>query len=126
MGGTDLKAERSAAVLKLIDEYTQRGQSISTSLAPQATTGVFSTLKGDPAFPPGLDRETTCQIVRDAQRLGVLVEEDYEYSRGKFKPRWRVKVPGMGADAPSETPAEPAAGSAQGEIWRRHCATLRT
>lgn len=102
------KAAQAATVLRLIGEYHERGHSIGTSLAPQATTGVFKTLKGDPAFPKGLDFEGTCQIIRDAQRMGVLVEEDHKYSRAKFRPRWRLKTI-------STPPDEPVAGSAQSE-----------
>jgi AAA domain/Primase C terminal 2 (PriCT-2) len=101
------KAARAETVLRLIGEYFERGQNIGTSLAPQATTGVFKSLKDDPAFPKDLDFDETCQIVRDAQRMGALVEEDYEYSRGKFRPRWKLKTTG--------TPPDEPAGSAQSD-----------
>ncbi|MES2279945.1 MAG: AAA family ATPase [Pseudomonadota bacterium] len=80
------------ALLALIDEYSKRGHSIGTSLALQATTGIYKTLKDDPKFPVGLDFKRTCQLARAAQQAGMLVEEEYVYSRGKRHTRWKVNI----------------------------------
>jgi len=63
---------------------------MSASLAPQATTGVYATLKGDPAFPKGLSRKRTNELVRTLKRDGVLIEEPYKRGNRTDAERWMV------------------------------------
>jgi RecA-family ATPase len=76
-------------ILRLIDQYYRRGQWISTSLAPQSTAGVYATLKGDPGFPK-LNRKQTDVIVRNLERDGSLVKEEYRRTAGGKDERWKV------------------------------------
>lgn len=82
--------DREATIARLIGEYYARGQFMSTSLAPQATTGVYDTLKGDPAFPQKLSRKRTADVVRNLKRDGVLVEEPYKRPNRAIGERWMV------------------------------------
>lgn len=84
--GTDY----AATIVRLIGEYYGREQYMSASLAPQATTGVYETLKGDPEFPRGLSRKKTSSIIRDLKRDGVLVEEPYKRPNRTSGERWMV------------------------------------
>ena len=61
---------------------------MSASLAPQASTGVFDTLKSDPGFPKGLSRKPTADIVRGLKRDGVLAEEPYKRPNRSWAERW--------------------------------------
>ena len=80
----------SEAILRLIDEYYQRGAYISTSLAPQASSGVYASLSGDPQFPVGVGKKKTAEIVRQLERAGDLVEEKYQRSNRSTAGRWKV------------------------------------
>lgn len=84
------KEDRAKAILTLIDEYYQRGEFMSTSPAANAPTGVFATLKGDPAFPRSLNWKKTTNIVRDLVRAGELVAEEYKTPSRHTRERWRV------------------------------------
>ena len=79
-----------ATIARLVGEYYARGQYMSTSLAPQATTGVYDTLRGDPAFPPKLSRKRTVAMVRNLKREGILVEEPYKRANRAAGERWML------------------------------------
>lgn len=79
-------------LLRLIASYYQRGTSISTSFAANATTGVYATLKDDPDFPRGLNRKKTDALVRQLQRDGALASEQYRRPNRTFADRWVVVV----------------------------------
>lgn len=83
-------ADHAPTILRLIGEYCARGKSISASLAPNATTGVYATLKGDEAFPQGLTRKRTNDIVRDLERSGALVVEPYQRANRSPGERWAI------------------------------------
>lgn len=75
---------------QLIGDYYSRGKYISTSFAPQATTGVYDTLKGDPAFPRGLSKKRTSDVVRSLERDGALVVEPYQRKNRSWAERWAI------------------------------------
>ncbi|WP_312784454.1 AAA family ATPase [Brevundimonas sp.] len=77
-------------LLTLIGAYYERGSYMSTSFAPQATTGVYLTLKDDPQFPRGLSRKRTEKLVRQLERDGRLVKEEYRRSNRSASERWAV------------------------------------
>lgn len=79
-----------SALLSLIAEYYERGTYISTSLAPQASTGVYATLKTDPRFPRGLNRKRTEELVRQLERDCSIVKEDYKRGNRAMGERWAV------------------------------------
>lgn len=82
--------DHGPALLTLIESYYQRGTFVSTSLAPQATSGVFATLKGDPDFPRGLTKKQTDGLVRQLERDGALMCEHYRRANRTYAERWRV------------------------------------
>lgn len=82
--------DHGPTIARLIAKYYERGEFMSTSLAAQATTGVYSTLKGDPDFPKGLTRKRTADFVRDLKRSGILVEEPYQRPNRSHAERWAV------------------------------------
>jgi hypothetical protein len=77
-------------LFQLIGDYYSRGKYISTSFAPQATTGVYDTLKGDPAFPRGLSKKRTSDVVRSLERDGALVVEPYQRKNRSWAERWAI------------------------------------
>jgi hypothetical protein len=94
--------DHAQTILNLIGEYYDRGQYVSVSLAPNATTGVYNILNGDPRFPRKLlgkhGKKKITNIVRDLQRNGELVKEPYRRIGGGKTERWRV------ATTPDYTP----------------------
>jgi RecA-family ATPase len=91
-GSMERGGNYAPTILRLIREYYERGQWISTSLAPQATTGVYQTLKGDPNCPP-IGRKRLDDLIRNLERDQQLVREDYRRTNGGKSERW--KVPGL-------------------------------
>jgi RecA-family ATPase len=84
------EADHRETVLRLIEDYSARGKSISTSLAPQATTGVYATLSGDPAWPRSLTRKRTAVLVRELERAGDLSAQTYQRGNRGHGERWAV------------------------------------
>lgn len=105
--GPDNTAEHASTILRLIGEYYARGKSISASLAANAATGVYATLKGDPAFPQGLTKKRTNDIVRDLERSGALVIESYKRANRADAERWAI---GRDPNEPFILGAQPAHG----------------
>ena len=105
--GSD-QGDREAALLGLIADYYARGIFMSTSLAAQATSGVFSTLRDDPKFPRRLNRKQTSKLIRKLHREGCLIEEPYKRANRSTGVRWAVA---RSAPIPDE---DPSAHSAQG------------
>lgn len=84
------EADNGEALLKLIAEHYERGCYMSTSLAPQATTGVYATLRDAPGFPRGLPRKRVEALVRQMERDGLLVREEYKRGNRAMGERWAV------------------------------------
>lgn len=84
------EADHGPAILRLIAEYYERNKFMSTSLAPQATTGVYAMLKSDPGFPAGLKRARTNEMVRQLERDGLLIAEEYKRGNRAVGERWAV------------------------------------
>jgi RecA-family ATPase len=78
-------------ILNLIDKYYQREKWIGTSLAANASTGVFATLKGDPEFIAlKVSKKRTESIVRQLERDGMLKPEAFKNKNRKSDERWKV------------------------------------
>ncbi|WP_106639506.1 AAA family ATPase [Allosphingosinicella vermicomposti] len=92
------EADHGPTILRLIAEYYARNKFMSTSLAPQASTGVYATLKSDPQFPVGLTRKRTNQVVRQLERDGLLIEETYKRGNRATGERWAVALGPNGAN----------------------------
>jgi len=86
----DDEPDHRETILRLVQEYTARGKSISTSLAPQATTGLYATLSGDPAWPRSLNKKRTVALVRELERAGDLIAETYSRGNRGRAERWAV------------------------------------
>jgi RecA-family ATPase len=84
------EANHGSTILRLIAEYYERNKFMSTSLAPQASTGVYATLKSDPSFPTGLSRKRTNEVVRQLERDGLLIAEPYKRGNRATGERWAV------------------------------------
>jgi RecA-family ATPase len=84
------ESDRGATLLRLIAEHYERGTYMSTSLAPQASTGVYATLKDAPGFPRGLTRKRVEALVRQLERDCLLVKEDYKRGNRAMGERWAV------------------------------------
>lgn len=84
------EADHGHTVLRLISEYYGRHTYMSTSLAPQAHTSVYATLRTDPAWPRGLSRKRATELVRQLQRDGLLVSERYQRGNRAWAERWAV------------------------------------
>jgi AAA domain len=86
------ETDHGPTVLRLISEYYRRATYISTSLAPQAHTGVYATLRSDPSFPKGMSRKRTTELVRQLQRDGMLTAERYQRGNRTWAERWAVAL----------------------------------
>ena len=86
-----VEQDHGPALLELIAVANERGTSISTSLAPQASTGVYATLSSDPRFPRALSRKKTADLVRRLDRDGLLVKEPFQRGNRSVGERWVVK-----------------------------------
>ena len=85
------RQDYSELFLKLIDERYQRGQFMSTSVAPQASTGVYASLKDDEQFPKELTRAATNAIVQSLVASGRLCSEEYQRPNRSKDSRWKVE-----------------------------------
>lgn len=83
-------ADHAATIARLIQGYYARGTFISTSLAPNAPTGAYATLKNDPQFPSGLSKKRTIELVRRLERDGILSKEPYQRANRGWAERWMV------------------------------------
>ena len=83
-------ADHAATIARLIQGYYARGTYISTSLAPNAPTGAYATLKNDPQFPSGLSKKRTIELVRRLERDGILSKEPYQRANRGWAERWMV------------------------------------
>lgn len=86
------ETDHGLALLSLIGEYYAKGSYISTSLAPQATTGAYAMLNGDPRFPRGLTRKRTEELVRHLERDGRIRKEEYKRANRGTGERWVVTL----------------------------------
>lgn len=79
-------SEERSAVMALISEYYGRGEYLPTSQG--APNNAFKVLSGDQGFPARLDRIAFYQIIRDAERSGLLVRERFKTDGRKERERW--------------------------------------
>lgn len=87
---TGASQDHASAIARLIKDYYARGTFISTSLAPNAPTGAYATLKDDPQFPRRLSKKRTIDLVRGLERDGVLSKEPYQRANRGWAERWKV------------------------------------
>jgi len=76
-------------VLAVLDEFYRRGEFCSTSTT--AHTNAFKVLGSEPGFPK-LTKPELWQLLRDAERQGLIVREDYLSAHRNTCQRWKVKA----------------------------------
>ena len=81
-----IDAMRLSAIVGLIAEFYSRGEWVSTS--PTAHTNAFKMLSGESTFPKGMTKTDLWQLLRDAERRGVIGKETYKSSGRKDLQRW--------------------------------------
>lgn len=116
---------QTKALLKLIAEFTERGEFITT--ATTSRTHAAKLLHQEPAYPKLKDGEVF-DLLRRAERAGQLERVSFKGTDRHQRERWQVTAPGAAfagipaatagtaatpvATAPSAEPAEPAATAA--------------
>jgi hypothetical protein len=78
-------------ILPLIDEFYQRGEFVSTSTS--AHTNAHKLLSNERGYPKGLDKKDLWPLLRDAERRGLIVREDYQSAHRNTCQRWRLTPP---------------------------------
>lgn len=87
-------AERvdTQALLKLIAEYTERGEYVSTATTSPANAARL--LERESTFPKGLKRAEVFDLLRRAERAGQLARVQYRGADRKSRERWEVTSKG--------------------------------
>lgn len=84
-------ADQRQVIAQLIQEHYDRGDWITTSMAPNAPTGAHASLKGDPRWPRKLKKASqTNEVLRDMLRDGVLGKEPFQKPDRHWGERWHV------------------------------------
>lgn len=83
------------SLLRLIHEFTVRGESVST--ATNSRTHAGKLLRGQPGFPRRVSDAELFDLLRDAERCGHLERETYRKPDRHEGQRWRVTEAGLSA-----------------------------
>ena len=78
--------EALRAVVRLVAEFTTRGEFIST--APNSTASAWRLLNGSPDLPAGMDRARLDGLLREGERRGLLARRGYRTEGRKLRTRW--------------------------------------
>lgn len=81
------------ALLRLIHEFTERGEFVSTATTSRTHAGKL--LGREPNYPKGLDDGRLFDLLRTAERKGWLVREAYRGADRKPRERWQVSPEGL-------------------------------
>lgn len=84
---------RTTSLLRLVHEFTQRGESVRTSEAGTGTAPQL--LKGQPGYPADLRDTDVLRLLRDAERLQLLAREPFTTTARKVKERWVLTGAGL-------------------------------
>jgi hypothetical protein len=76
-------------ILSIMAEFYKRGEFCSTSTT--AHTNAFKVLGGEPGFPK-LPKTELWLMLREAERRGLIVREDYQSNHRNTCQRWRVSA----------------------------------
>ncbi|HKK05362.1 MAG TPA: AAA family ATPase, partial [Gammaproteobacteria bacterium] len=98
--GTDAWSDARRRVLRLIDEFHDRGEYIPVSF--HAPGNAWSVLAGEIEF-PDMERPAFQALVRDLERGGDLRREIYRTAQRKERERWSVTDQGKRAFAEAVT-----------------------
>ena len=88
-------AERAhiRALLRLVHQFTQRGEHVSTGLAGPSTAPRL--LKSEMGYPPRLKDRDALDLLRQAERKGLLTRGAYKTRSRHTAERWEVTPAGM-------------------------------
>lgn len=81
------------ALLKLIAEFTERGEHVST--ATTSRTHAVKLLSGESTYPKGLKQNDVFDLLRRAERAGYLARVEYRGADRKQRERWEVTSQGL-------------------------------
>lgn len=81
------------ALLRLIHEFTERGEFVSTATTSRTHAGKL--LGREPNYPKGLDDARLFDLLRTAERKGLLARETYRGADRKTRERWQVTPQGL-------------------------------
>lgn len=100
----------TGALLRLIHEFTERGEFVSTATTSRTHAGKL--LRGQPGFPHRLPDAELFDLLRQAERRGLLIRDNVRSKgRGHDKEVWNVTPEGMKAAAIAPTaPTAPTSG----------------
>lgn len=98
----------SKALLKLIHEFSERGELVSTATTSRTHAGKL--LRGEPGFPQRLKDGELFDLLRQADRRGWLSRELFRGANRHEREVWKVTAAGM--EAAGIKPAAPTAPTA--------------
>jgi hypothetical protein len=83
------------ALLRLIYEFNQRGEFVSTATTSRTHAGKL--LRGQPGFPARMTDPQLFDLLRDAERRGLIERVDYSGKDRHQRQRWQVTAQGAEA-----------------------------
>jgi len=121
---TDGHADRGQerALIRLIAEYTERGECVTTATTSRTHAGKL--LRHEPSFPRQLKDGDVFALLRGLERAGLLERQQFKGADRKYRERWSVTAPGAAFAAPVAATAATAATSdvaAVGAVARGDC-----
>lgn len=81
------------ALLRLVHEFTQRGEFVSTATTSRTHAGKL--LRLAPGFPPRLTDGNVFELLRDAERRGWVARVTYKGGDRHQRERWEVTTAGI-------------------------------
>jgi putative DNA primase/helicase len=99
------------ALLKLIHEYSGRGEYISTSTNSRANAAKL--FAGEASYPRGLKPAEAFGLLRDAERAGLIERQAYRTADRKPHERWALTAGGCELIGVGPAPSAPSAPSAE-------------
>jgi KaiC/GvpD/RAD55 family RecA-like ATPase len=97
--GASVEVGKLMQIVRLIEEYSNRGEFISTSNT--AHTNPYKLLSGDPDYPKRTDRRELHNMIRYAERQGYIKRESYKSNSRNSCERWKVVA--FPASSPQES-----------------------
>jgi hypothetical protein len=108
------------AILGLLHEFTGRGEFVST--APTSRTNAPALMRGASGFPANLQPGEVFNLLRDAERAGLIVRLAYKGTDRKARERWDLTPAGLSligaASAATKSPQE---SPQQAEVTAKAC-----
>jgi putative DNA primase/helicase len=86
-------ADKTMALLRLIHEAASRGEYAACSHV--STTNPARLFSKEPTYPPGLRAMGVVELLRNAQRDGLVIREGYKDAGRKDRERWAVTPKGV-------------------------------